>query len=275
MLTLSYQGTGYCGWQIQPNGLSVQACVEQAVEKLTGAHSHVLCAGRTDSGVHAIGQVANFRTSVNIPINRMRRALQSHLPEDIVIIAAKEVHSTFHATYSAVSKRYRYVIFDGVVCPPFLRPLVHRVFEPLDVSAMNEATRSLLGTHDFRCFETHYPNKSTSVRTILECSVRRTAGWAPWVSGHRWNDPADHPLDRRSAEQISGPFIVLDIKADGFLYNMVRAIAGTLIRIGRGQRPVEDMERVIQSLDRREGGMTAPAEGLYLIEVDYPAELLK
>lgn len=274
MLTLSYQGTNYCGWQIQPNGLSVQACVEQAIERLTSVPTHVLCAGRTDSGVHAVGQVANFRTTSTIPIGRMRRALQSHLPEDIVVVEANEVHAKFHATYSAIRKRYRYLIFDGVICPPFLRPLMHRTYERLDADAMNQACAAILGTHDFRCFETHYPNKMTSVRTVMECTVTRTPVWTPWNQDHRWHDSTGHPLDQRSEDQVNRPLIVLDIMADGFLYNMVRAIAGTLIRIGRGLRPVEDMRRVIESMDRKEGGMTAPANGLYLIQVDYPDSLL-
>lgn len=274
MLTLAYDGSGYCGWQIQPNGLTVQECVETAVEKLTGSRTHVLCAGRTDTGVHALGQVASFRTASRIPAAQMRRGLQRFLPDDIVVVSTRDVRPEFHATHSALRKRYRYVIFDGTVCPPFLRRLVHRSREPLDVRAMERAAGFLLGTHDFRCFETHYPNKQTSVRTIQEVSLKREQVWHPWQSGHQWMTISSHISEQRDASIRESPLIVFEVMADGFLYNMVRAIVGTLIRIGVGQRPPEDMGVVIGSMDRGVAGMTAPASGLYLVNVDYPEALL-
>lgn len=274
MLTLAYQGTAYCGWQVQPNGLSVQECVERAVEKLTGTKSAVLCAGRTDAGVHALGQVANFRTNCPIPAGQLRRALQSYLPEDIVIVRCSDVATKFHATYSAVRKRYRYVMFDGPVCPPFLKTLIHRSRHPLDADAMNDASGYLLGTHDFRCFESQYPNKQTSVRTIMEASVTRLPTWLPWQAGHQWQSGGNHPSDVRSAECVASPFIVFDVMADGFLYNMVRAIVGTLVRIGLGQQLPEGMRQVIESQDRSQAGMNLPPGGLYLVHVDYPPPLL-
>lgn len=275
MLTLSYDGTQYCGWQIQPNGLTVQECVERAVEKLTGTRSHVLCAGRTDSGVHALGQVASFRTVSRIAAAQMRRGLQSFLPDDIVVVAARDVSPQFHATWSAVSKTYRYVMFDGTICPPFLRHLLHRSRQALDAEAMHAAAQHLLGTHDFRCFETQYPNKQTSIRTIQRATVTRQPVWLPWQSPHAWHTHSSHVADERPATTRQAPFIVFEVSADGFLYNMVRAIAGTLLRIGVGQRPPDDMARVIQSLDRSAAGMTASAAGLYLVEVSYPEELLQ
>lgn len=290
MLTLSYDGTAYCGWQIQPNGITIQQCVERAVQKLTGVHSNVLCAGRTDSGVHALGQVANFRTDCNIPATQLRRALQSFLPRDIVILEARDVADEFHATYSAVSKTYRYVLFDNPVCPPFLNRYVSRSRRRLNVPAMQEAVGSLLGTHDFRCFETHYPNKQTSIRTIHAVSIGRQPLWSPWTfppashlrsAGHQSVDQqsVDHrsqSADSRSMDpDHDSPLIVFEVTADGFLYNMVRAIAGTLTRIGDGRRGPDDMAQVIASMDRSSAGMTAPAEGLYLVEVRYPLELLQ
>lgn len=274
MLTLCYDGTAYCGWQIQPNGLTIQECVERAVEKLTGVRSSVLCAGRTDSGVHALGQVASFRTASRIPTAQMRRGLQSFLPEDIVVVSARDVSETFHATWSAVSKTYRYIIFDGTICPPFLRHLVHRSRHPLNVETMEQAVQHLLGRHDFRCFETHYPNKMTSVRTIHQVSVMRQAVWASWTSPHQWHTDGGHVADERPTDVVAAPFIVFEITADGFLYNMVRAIAGTLLRIGQGQWPPDQMARIIASLDRSHAGMTAPASGLYLVRVNYPDSLL-
>ena len=208
MLTISYDGTNYRGWQVQPNGLSIQECVERAVEKLTGERQRVYCAGRTDAGVHALGQVANFPTNSGIPIDRMRRGLQTFLPNDIVIVSAKEVSKSFHATYSAVRKRYRYVIHDGDVCPPFLKTFVHRSLFRLDAVRMAQAANFLLGTHDFRCFERHFPNKSTSVRTIMDVSLQRLSCWMPWTSPHDWV-----PVHHRRHAETEMPMIVFEVMA--------------------------------------------------------------
>ena len=297
MLTVAYEGTNYRGWQVQPNGLTVQECVERATEKLTGTRCNVLCAGRTDSGVHALGQVAGFRTESTIPASQFRRGLQRFLPEDIAIVQSQEVSDQFHATYSAVRKRYRYLIFDGAVLPPFLRNLVHRSRRMLDVAAMRQALPSLLGTHDFRCFETNYPNKATSVRTVMEVTLQRVPHWSAWTpasiqqttsttgdtdirtqGGHSGpGDSAVHcwqPTDARPHEDPSSPLICFEIMADGFLYNMVRAIVGTLLRVGTGGESPEYMAAVVASMDRGTAGCTATPEGLYLVHVDYPDELL-
>ncbi len=268
MLTIAYDGTNYQGWQIQPNGLSVQECVETAVERLTGDRPRILCAGRTDSGVHALGQVANFPTNSNVPIANFRRGLQTFLPEDIVIVSAKEVSKAFHSTYSAVRKRYRYVIHDGDVCPPFLKPYIHRSQHQLDVQRMASAAQHLLGTHDFRCFEKHFPNKSTSVRRIMDVSVQRHSCWMPWTSLHNWS-----PIHGARHDQPEMPLVIFEVMADGFLYNMVRAIVGTLMEIGRGKQSPESLGEVIRSMDRSEAGMTAMPNGLYLVSVDYPEDL--
>lgn len=270
MLTIAYDGTAYRGWQVQPNGLSVQECVERAVQRLTGESPRVYCAGRTDSGVHAIGQVANFHSDCNIPIENVRRGLQCYLPEDITIVSAADVESAFHATYSAVKKRYRYVICDSDVVPPFLNRFVHRCRFHLDVDLMAEATQYLLGTHDFRCFETQYPNKSSSVRNIMEATIQRIEGWQPWSSPHDWN-----PVHGRPYQNFDRPLIVFEVMADGFLYNMVRAIVGTLMEVGRRKYEPQFVRHIIQSQDRAQAGITAPAEGLYLVKVDYPELLLR
>ena len=267
-LTIAYEGTNYCGWQIQPNGPTVQEHVEKAVEKLTGTRPSVLCAGRTDSGVHALGQVASFRTESRIDGHQFRRGLQRFLPDDISIVRSQEVSAEFHATFSAVSKRYRYLIYDGPVLPPFLNNLVYRPRQTLDVAPMREALSALLGTHDFRCFETNYPNKATSVRTVMDVSINRVPLWTMWSGAHSWQ-----PLDARYHQAPETPLICFEIKADGFLYNMVRAIVGSLLRVGTGQRPPEYLAHVVESMDRGEAGSTAPAQGLYLVQVDYPDEL--
>lgn len=270
MLTIGYDGTQYRGWQVQPNGLSVQECVETAVRRLTGESRRVFCAGRTDAGVHAIGQVANFHTNSLVPIQNMRRGLQCFLPEDVTIVATAEVAQKFHSTYSATRKRYRYVICDSDVCPPLLNRFVYRCRYHLDVDLMAQATQYLLGTHDFRCFETQFPNKSTSVRNIMDARIERIPHWSPWEAEHEWK-----PTFGRDYFHYDKSVIVFEVMADGFLYNMVRAIVGTLIEVGRRKSPPEFLAKVIESMDRTQAGITVPASGLYLVNVDYPAELLQ
>ncbi len=226
-LTLAYDGGSYVGWQVQPNGPSVQAAVEEAIVRLTGESVRIMAAGRTDSGVHALGQVANFRTDCRIPCEKIRSGLQNFLPADIVVLEAVEVPADFHATYSATSKRYRYVIHQSQVRSPFLERYVWSRNDRLDAQAMQSAADCLLGTHDFRCFESQFPNKATSVRTVLESKIFQAGGWAVW---NPWS------LGRfRFEREEAGPFLCFEIAADGFLYNMVRAIVGTLIKVGRGQ----------------------------------------
>lgn len=266
-LTLAYDGTDFVGWQVQPTGRSVQATVERALQRLTGETIRVRAAGRTDSGVHALGQVISFATAATIPTDRFPQALQTHLPDDITVIAARDVPDDFHATYSAVSKHYRYIIYNGRRRLPFLRNYTHHHRGPLDVSAMQEAAGAFPGTHDFRSFETQWPNKATSVRTVLQCSVRRVAGWSVWS-----RELADLPSGTPAATPAATPadFICLDITADGFLYNMVRAIAGTLLKVGQGRWNRGDVEQIIAARDRNHAGETAPACGLYLVAVRYP-----
>lgn len=270
MLTIAYDGSQYLGWQVQPDGVTVQQRVEEAIARLTGEQTRVYCAGRTDTGVHATGQVASFRTAHRIPIGNIRRGLQSWLPDDIVIVSAREVAAGFHATFSAVRKRYRYFIHDGDVCPPFLRRYVHQSQVRLNVARMHDAAQNLLGTHDFRSFEKEYPNKFSSVRTIMEATVRRSGIWDLWHVNR--SDTGERTWPHEAPEL---PIIAFDVMADGFLYNMVRAIVGTLIDVGRGRREPRFLTDVIASRDRSVAGTTAPACGLFLIEVDYPDELLR
>ncbi len=269
MLTVAYDGSAYHGWQVQPNGLTVQELMETALEKLTGRSHRILCAGRTDAGVHALGQVVSFRTESTIPPTQFRRGLQRYLPDDITIIESREVHPDFHATRSAVRKRYRYLLWDGPVLPPFLRRYVWRPRRPPELAPMRQALPDLIGTHDFRCFETNYPNKATSIRTIFAASIERRAV-PDFLTGSFWS-----PRDARPHESPEHPLIVFEVEADGFLYNMVRTIVGTLLRIGHRHWPPAALSEIIRSQNRGRAGSTAPACGLYLVRVDYPPELLK
>lgn len=271
-LVLSYDGTNYAGWQIQPSLPTVQGVLEEAIHGLTGESIRVLSAGRTDSGVHAIGQVASFFTSSPIPPEKWRPALQSQLPPEIVIRSSDEVPPEFHATFSAVSKRYRYIIHNSIVDDPFTHRYSWRISQPLDAPAMHTAAQVLVGKHDFRSFESDWPNKATSVRTVTHLSIRRSSGWELWSElppcpGHD-ESPGPSPAEDSPAENM--PYVFLEIEADGFLYNMVRAITGTLVNVGRGTWTKEDVQHVLQSQDRNVAGATAPACGLFLVRVNYP-----
>ncbi|MEX2286306.1 MAG: tRNA pseudouridine(38-40) synthase TruA, partial [Planctomycetaceae bacterium] len=254
-----YDGTNYVGWQVQPNGTSVQSIVTRASEQLTGAAVKLIAAGRTDAGVHALGQVANFHTESTIPCEKMRAGLQSFLPEDVVVRDVADVPDDFHATYSACKKRYRYVIHNSRVSDPFTRRYAWRIGAKLDRAAMQDAAQTLLGTHDFRCFESQFPNKATSVRTVLEATVARTNVWRLWDADENCSAPASG----------AGDYIWFDIVADGFLYNMVRAIVGTLVKVGLGKWTAADVRGIIEQQDRGLAGETAPPQGLYLVRVDY------
>ncbi|REJ97771.1 MAG: tRNA pseudouridine(38-40) synthase TruA [Planctomycetota bacterium] len=260
-LRLAYDGSGYFGWQVQPGTRTVQEVLEKAIRSLTGEDVRAMCAGRTDAGVHALGQVVSFPTSSTIPARKFAAALQPRLPGDVVVLESAEAAGDFHATYSAVSKRYRYVIRCAEVDDPFFARFAWRVGVSLDFAQMQSASQALLGTHDFRCFESQWPNKATSVRTVLEARWTRCDRWPAWSA---------EPLDVDGPnETANGEFLCFEIEADGFLYNMVRAIVGTLYDIGRGRWPADRMQTIIASQDRAHAGETAPARGLYLVRVNY------
>ena len=258
-LKLAYEGTNYVGWQVQPNGPSVQAAVERAIQRLTNEEVRLIAAGRTDSGVHALGQVANFPTTSNIPCRKMLSGLQNFLPDDIVVRRVEEAEPTFHATYSAKLKRYRYVIYNSRVGSPFVQRYAYHFAGELDAAAMHASAQELLGTHDFRCFESQFPNRASSVRTVTEITVDRFSGWPIWTQA---NSLSQQPVS-------DGEFIWLDVVADGFLYNMVRAIVGTLLKVGLHRWTATDVRRILTEQDRAQAGETAPPQGLYLVHVDY------
>lgn len=265
-LRLAYDGTGYAGWQVQPRRPTVQGCLEEAIRKVTGQAVRVLSAGRTDAGVHALGQVANFHTAFPIPPHKWRPALQACLPADIVILESDEVPADFHATFSARSKRYRYVIYNHLVDDPFIRRYSWRISQPLDEQAMQDAALVLIGKHDFRSFESDWPNKASSVRCVADLTIQRAQGWNVFA-------PAGLASQSALPASDTGPFICLEIEADGFLYNMVRAITGTLVNVGRGTWSKADVLRVLLAQDRAVAGGTAPACGLFMVRVNYGDEV--
>lgn len=256
-LLIAYDGHPYSGWQVQPDRPTVQEHIEQAIFKITQQRCRLANAGRTDTGVHALGQVASFRTDSQIPCEKLRPALQSQLPYSIVIRDVAEVPHEFHAGFAAKWKLYRYLIWNDRVMLPHLRHYATQVADELDVAAMNAAAAHLIGKHDFRSFESQFPNKASSVRTVLYCRLSRSRNWPIWG---RWSGFGSQHVE---------PVIQLDIVADGFLYNMVRAIMGTLLKVGSGSWEADAVLRILEIQDRRQAGPTAPPQGLYLMHVEY------
>lgn len=240
-ILLSYDGTEFRGWQTQPGYRTVQETLESALMQLTGeTRVRVNASGRTDAGVHALGQVANFYSAMTVPFHKLLCAINAHLPDDIVVRSVEEVPHEFDANRDAVRKLYRYVIHDGPTPSPFLRKYCCLSKQSLDAGAMARAAVVLRGRHDFHSFETEWPNRMSSVRTITHLTVNR-----------------------------GGEYLWIDVEADGFLYNMVRAIAGTLMHVGRGHWPESKVAEILHAQDRVQAGPTAPAQGLFLVRVTY------
>ena len=239
---------------MQPNGVTVQKLLERAVKQITGETLRVTASGRTDAGVHALGQVVSFDTNTKLDAATLRRALNAELADDIVVLSAEEQGRGFHAIRDAKKKRYRYLLYDAEIKDVFSRREVWQVRQRLDESAMHRAAQVLLGKHDFSCFESVGAERATSVRTIFEIFVRR--GRAGQGRGPR-------------SEAADSPFITLEVEADGFLYNMVRAIVGSLVEIGRAAQSQSWLAEVLESKDRKRAGPTAPPQGLFLVDVTY------
>ena len=240
-LTIEYDGTNYQGWQVQPNGQTIQGVVQDCLKRLSGESLQLIGSGRTDAGVHALGQVAHFKTESRLDANTFQRALNSLLPEDIVIRRAEEVDAEFHARRSARSKVYEYRILNRVTPPAIDRQYVWHIPQKLSLDEMKKATHTLVGEHDFSAFRSVGSSVRSSVRNILR---------ADWKRG-------------------KGGLLRFEIEATGFLKQMVRAIVGTLVEVGRGKISAQEFKRVLDSKDRKEAGPTAPAHGLFLKEVKY------
>lgn len=259
-LTIAYDGSRFAGWQIQPDRPTIQGEIEAAFERLTGLPVRAQSAGRTDAGVHALGQVAAIRTETDLPNERILMGMQHFLPEEITIREVKTVPFDFHPAFSATSKTYRYVMLASRARNPFLRSYAWRVYHDLDETAMRAAAQLLIGRHDFRCFQSTGSPRSTTVRTIFDLTVTRCNLW-PILDATA--QPPDDP---------AGPGIIIEVTGNGFLYNMVRAIAGTLYEVGIGKRSAQSVADVLRTGNRAEAGQTAPAQGLFLVRVDYNLE---
>ncbi|MBN1522389.1 MAG: tRNA pseudouridine(38-40) synthase TruA [Candidatus Aureabacteria bacterium] len=237
-LTIEYDGTDFFGWQVQPGCRTVQGEIEGAVEKLTGEFRRVFASGRTDAGVHALGQTAHFHTTSSIPGNRFAMALNAFLPDDVVILSSKAVPLSFHARKSAKGKHYRYVIYNRRVSSPLRRRQMHCVYEKLDILKMRKAAELFVGKKNFASFASNARRKDDPVRSVTDVRVTK-----------------------------KGPVVTIDVMGRSFLYKMVRAISGTLVEIGRGKEL--DIVSIFRAQRRVSAGPNLPACGLYLVRVIY------
>ena len=240
MLTLAFDGSAFCGWQVQPNGPTVQQAVELAVERVTGTHSRVTGCSRTDAGVHARMFCCNFRTESRLPAEKMPAALNFYLPRQIAVRACREMPEGFHARYDCRAKTYRYHVHNTSVRDPFLlRRAVLEAFK-LDAEMLHAQAQDFVGTHNFASFCAAGSSVKSTVRTVTRFDVLR-----------------------------EGDEVFFFVQADGFLYHMVRIMAGTLLDIAKGRLPEGGIPGILASCDRGQAGVTAPAEGLMLWEVVY------
>ena len=239
-LIIQYDGAGYVGWQTQPNGLAVQEVMERELYKLTGEKIALHASGRTDSGVHALAQVAHFDTDCHIPPEKFSYALNAGLPRDIRVQYSEEAPSDFHSRFDAKHKQYRYTVLNAPHADAFLRDRALHVHYRLDFDAMQRAAQMAVGEHDFAAFKAAGSKIDSTVRTIF---------LSEW-SRH-------------------GDLLYYNVEGNGFLYNMVRILVGTMLDIGMGRRTPESMEEAVKGAERRLAGPTAPPEGLALVRVRY------
>ena len=239
-LTVSYDGTLYCGWQKQKNGISVQGVIENAVEKLTGEKVSVTGSGRTDAGVHAAGQVACFDTLSNIPPEKFYKALNVFLPPDVKVIKSERAADDFHPVKAAKKKTYEYTLYESDVPLPLLERYAGRIDKGLNLNAVRAAAEIIEGTHDFKSFSATGSSVKTTVRTVYSVKV----------------------IKKENVIKIS-------VCGNGFLYNMVRIIVGTLVKVGQGKMAAQDVSLMFETDIRKKGGTTFPAKGLCLKKVEY------
>ncbi len=240
-LTITYDGSAYHGWQIQPHGPTIQATIEKAVSTITQQKCRLSASGRTDAGVHAYGQVAHVLIDTQIPASRLQKGINSLLPPDISILGCEIVPTEFHARFDAQKKQYRYQIINSPHPVPIGRQYVWQIFQPLDLAAMQKATGHFIGKQDFKTFESAGSPRNHTTRRIFTA---------------KWNQPREQHL-------------TFEIEANGFLKQMVRNIVGTIVDVGKGRFQPEDIPRMLAAQNRSVAGQTAPAAGLFLVAVTY------
>ena len=239
-LTIEYDGKDFNGWQKQPNKLNIQGNIEKVISEITKEEIELIGSGRTDAGVHAKGQVANFKTNSNIPIEKFAIAINSRLKKSIIIKKAEEVPERFHSRYNCKKKTYRYIINNSDMGSAIYRNLEYNIKMPLNLENMKKASKYFEGEHDFSAFKASGTSSKSSVRTIYSADVKK-----------------------------ENERIIIELTGNGFLYNMVRIISGTLVEVGLGKIRPEEIEDIIDSKNRQMAGKTLPPYGLYLVEVNY------
>lgn len=262
MLTVAYDGSAYCGWQIQPGKETVEGVLNRCICELTGEKVEVIGASRTDSGVHALGNIAVFDTDSSIPAEKFSYALNRRLPEDIRIQDAREVDLTFHPRHCESRKTYEYRIYNAPFPLPTKRLYAHFTYVQMDVELMRRGAAFLVGEHDFKSFCSVDTQAQTTVRRVDSIEVLEENGA---IERHYM----DQGCASLSGVEPPGREIVIRIAGRGFLYNMVRIIAGTLMEVGRGQIPPERVKEILEARDRQAAGPTAPACGLTLVGYEF------
>ncbi len=257
-LTVAYDGTDFFGWQFQPGRRTVQQTLQETIGRVTKASVTVTASGRTDAGVHALGQAVGFTTDCQLPLEIIVRAVNAELPKDVAILNIEEVATDFDAIRHVERKRYRYVIQDGPITNVFARRYSWHVYRRLDADAMRRSAQALVGTHDFKSFATSGSIRATTIRTVCELTIERRQ---PALGGN--------PVGSGSAIAAMPGEIQIEIEANGFLYHMVRNIVGTLVSVGRGIHDESWPGTVLAGLDRKAAGCAAPPQGLFLVRVQY------
>ena len=239
-LVIEYDGSGFNGWQKQPNKLNIQGEIESVIENITKEKIDLIASGRTDAGVHALGQVANFKTNSNIAIEKIPIAINSQLKKSIRIKNAEEVDERFHSRYNCKRKTYKYIIDNSKYGSSIYRNLSYHMPVKLNVKEMQKAVKYFEGQHDFKAFKSSGTSSKSSVRTIYKANVRE-----------------------------KNEYIIIELTGNGFLYNMVRIISGTLVDVGLGKIKAEDIPEIIEGKNRQQAGKTLPPQGLFLVKVEY------
>lgn len=239
-LTIEYDGRDFNGWQKQPNKLNIQGTIENAISQITGEQIELYASGRTDAGVHAWGQVANFKTNSNLPIEKFAIAINSKLKKSIVIKKAEDVEENFHSRYNCKKKTYKYIINNSKYGTAIYRGLEYHVSQKLDFEEMKKAIKYFEGEHDFKGFKASGTSSKSSIRIIYNAEIEK--------------------IDDK---------IIIELTGNGFLYNMVRIISGTILEVGLGKIKQEEIPSIIESKDRKRAGKTLPAHALYLVDVEY------
>jgi tRNA pseudouridine38-40 synthase len=289
-LALAYDGTGFSGWQVQPGETTIQGELQAALGRVTGERPLPQGSGRTDAGVHALGQVASFELAAPIPAENLQRALNRTLPAAIRVVEARKVRSGFHARHSAVAKTYEYRVFQEVLCPPLLARYVYACAWPMNLAALQEAARLFVGEHDFASFAATEPDLATrGVATRMggvdeEAEGRAVDGGeaggegetGPGATGPGSTGSGKGTVRRilssewHEVESESGRLLIYRVRGNGFLHHMVRNLVGTMLDVGRGRTASSEIPAILTARARAAAGPTAPAQGLFLRSVEYP-----